>query len=224
MNDLPTPIEGNSIRVVACPHPFKLANQEYSFAPTLSLAQVLREIQPDELLRRRAHIWVNDKYIDPGKWESTFPESGSKIDIRVVPSGGAGRIIGMIFVAIAVIAATILLGPVALGGFGLLPAWGASLAGLAVGVVGTMALNALFPPAQPGGAGTLSALSSPGGGALGNMDSSSQSSPTLSLSGAQNKANLWGPVPFILGRYRVVPFYGARVYTESAGGDQYLRL
>lgn len=218
VRDNPIPIEGKSLRVTACPNPFKLAHEEYSFAPTLSLAQVLQEVQPDILLRRRAHIWVNDQYITPEKWETTFPEAGAKIDIRVVPAGGAGRIIGSIFIAIASIAVAVLLGPAV---FGLLPAWGAGLVGLAVGVVGTMAMNALFPPVRPGGAGTLSSLAAVPG--LTGSDYG-QSSPTLSITGAQNKANLWGPVPFILGRYRVAPFYGARVYTESAGGDQYLRL
>lgn len=215
--------EPQPLRVTACPHPFKIAHEEHYFAPTISLSQVLREIQPDIDLRRRAHIWVNDKYIDPGKWDSTFPAPGSVIDIRVVPAGKVGRTIGRIFVAIAAIvvtiAATVLLGPWAagLGMSWLAPAIG-GLAGMAIGIVGNMAVNALFPPAQPGGAGTLSALSSVSGYDYG------QSSPTLSITGAQNKANLWGPVPFILGRFRVAPFYGARPYTESAGSNQYLRL
>lgn len=215
----PSP-ESQQLRVVACPHPFKLANHEYSFAPAISLTQILQEVQPDTLLCRRAHIWVNDKYIDPGKWDSTFPEAGAKIDIRVVPSGGAGRIIGTVLVAIAAIAAAVFLGPVLAGaiGFGSPMLWG-SLVGLAVGVVGNLALNALFPPARPGSAGTISALS-----AIPGQVDYGQSSPTLSITGAQNKANLWGPVPFILGRFRVAPFYGARTYTESSGGDQYLRL
>ena len=211
------------VRVTACPHPFKLANQEFAFAPSISVAQVLREVQPDALLRRRAHIWVNDAYIAPEKWESTYPAPGSEIAIRVVPSGGAGRIIGQVFLAIAMIAigavaaimsagaATPLVAGMWLAGGGLLSA--------AVGVVGNMALNALFPPVRPGGTGTLSALSS----MPGQLDYG-QSSPTLSITGARNQANPWGPVPFILGRYRVAPFYGAKVYTESAGGDMYLRI
>lgn len=226
INQIPLnpPLIKGELRVTACPHPFKMANQEYAFAPTLSLAQVLREVQPDALLRRRAHIWVNDTYIPPEKWESTYPEAGSEIDIRVVPGKKAARVIGMVFIAIAAIVVSVVT-------YGLLagPAWGvwagivAGLAGMTVGIVGNLALNAIFPPAKPGGPGTLSALSSPGG-MLGNMDSSSQSSPTLSITGAQNKANLWGPVPFILGKFRVAPFFGARTYTESAGGDQFLRI
>lgn len=210
------------LRVVACPHPFRLANQEYAFAPTLSLAQILKEVQPDALLRRRAHIWVNDTYIPPEKWESTYPEAGSNIDIRVVPSGKAGRVIGMVFLAIAAIVVATVTTFLTIGALG--PVWAGilgSVAGMVVGVVGNLALNALFPPARPGGPGTIGALSA--SSMPGQMDYG-QSSPTLSITGAQNKANLWGPVPFILGRFRVFPFYGARPYTESAGKDQYLRL
>jgi hypothetical protein len=220
MSDLSTPIEEKALRVTVCPHPFKLEHQEYSLAPIISLAQVLQEVQPDALLRRRAHIWVDDQYIPSEQWETTFPPAGAKIDIRVVPGRGAGRIVGSIFIAIAAIAAAII-APLALGLTGIAYGLVGGLAGLAVGIVGTMALNALFPPVRPGSSGTLSSLAAVPG--LTGSDYG-QSSPTLSITGAQNKANLWGPVPFILGRYRVAPFYGARVYTESAGGDQYLRL
>ena len=51
-------IEANQIQVTACPHPFKLAHQDYAFAPTLSLAQILREVQPDSDLLQLAHVWV----------------------------------------------------------------------------------------------------------------------------------------------------------------------
>ncbi|MFA5381856.1 MAG: hypothetical protein WC356_01735 [Candidatus Micrarchaeia archaeon] len=211
------------MHVVACTHPFKLANQEFSLSPALSLTQILAEVQPDALLRRRAHVWVNDKYMAPELWDNTYPAPGSEIAIRVVPSGGGvGRIVGTVFLAIAVIAVaalvTWMIGPAA---YPILAPMMGSLAGGIVGVVGNLALNALFPPVQPGGAGTLTALSAMPG--LTGVDYG-QSSPTLSITGAQNKANLWGPVPFILGKFRVAPFYGARTYTESAGGKQWLRI
>jgi len=93
------------------------------------------------------------------------------------------------------------------------PLWGTvagGLAAMAVGVVGSMALNALFPPAPPGRQAQLAGQS--------------QESPTLSLTGASNSANKWGPIPLILGRHRVFPLYGAKPYTEIQGNDQYLRL
>jgi len=190
------PDNTDQLRVVACPNPFKIANETSYLVPGISLAQILKEVQPDLLMGRYAHIWVNDDYIPMEKWETTFPAAGSDITIRVVPGkkkGGFWRTVGMVFVAIAVIVAMVLLGPEMAVLFG--PTWGAIATagiGLAIGVVGTMALNALFPPVQPGGAGTLSSLAAVPG--LTGSDYG-QSSPTLSITGAQNKANLWGPCP-----------------------------
>ena len=228
-HNLPAIIEPKPIHVMACPHPFRLANQEYHFGLGLSLADILREVQPDILLGRYAHVWVNDKYIEPEKWGTTFPEWGAEIAIRVVPGKkkkSFWRTIGSVLIAIAVIAIAIflppLLGPLfAIGS--LLPGIITGLAGLAVGIVGNLVLNALCPPVQPGISGSLAASSMPIG-AIGGFDSGSQSSPTLSITGARNKTRLWGPIPFILGKFRVAPAYGARTYTESAGTDQYLRL
>lgn len=211
-----------AVHVIACPHPFKLAHEEHSLVSGQSLWEILLEVQPD-ISQYHAHVWVDDAYIPSVQWRTTYPRPGAEIAIRVVPSGGgAGRIIGQIFLAIAVIAVAALVTWATLGTLGpvMAPIAGA-LVGAIFGVVGSMALNALCPPVQPGGPGTLSALAAAPG--LNGMDSS-QSSPTLSITGARNKANLWGPVPFILGRFRVAPFYGASIYTESAGGDQYLRL
>ena len=221
MQNLPVSPE-NSLRVIACPHPFKTANEVHSFDPSISVAQILREIQPDEFLRRRAHVWVNDKFVSALDYETTFPKPGSHIDIRVVPSGGVGRMIGMIFLAIAAMvfiwaapaifaALGATLGGALLGVAGGLTALGSVVAGLgamAIGIVGNLALNALCPPVQPRLGG--------GGG--------SADSPTFALQGASNVANLYGPIPKTLGRYRVSPSYGARTYTETAGKDQYLHL
>jgi hypothetical protein len=98
---------------------------------------------------------------------------------------------------------------------------GRFLAATAVGIAGNMILNALCPPATktPGAIGSMAALSA----MPGTLDYGS-TSPTLSITGALNKANLYGPIPKILGRHKVFPLYGASAYTESAGADQYLRL
>jgi hypothetical protein len=213
------PVEEKPIRVVACPHPFRAAHEEYQFVPGMSLAEILAAVQPDILLRRRAHVWVNDLYIKPEKWESTYPTWGAEISIRVVPGGPVGRIIGSIFIAIAAIAA------IALQQYWAIPLFGktfgpfvAGLAALGVGIVGNMILNALIPPTTSSPA-RLAALSA----VPGQLDYG-ETSNTLSITGAQNKENLYGPVPLILGRHKVFALYGARPYTESAGNDQYLRL
>jgi hypothetical protein len=219
------PVNQDKIRVVACPHPFKVGHEEHSFAPSISLAQIFKEVQPDMELRGRAHIWVNDSYVSPEQWDATFPEAGADIAIRVVPAGKVGRVIGMVFVAIAAIVVSVFsmgtLGPMmglAVGTMGNMLLGG--LAGMAVGIIGNMVLNALIPPVSPGSAGTLANLSS-----LPGVTDYGATSPTLSINGASNRQSLYGPVPRMLGRFRVAPSYGARTYTEAVDGvDQYLRL
>ncbi|MHB8156200.1 MAG: hypothetical protein ACYDEQ_02195 [Desulfocucumaceae bacterium] len=209
MNNLPVPVESQPLHVIACPHPFQQAHEEHWLASAQSLAEILQEVQPD-ISRYTAHVWVNDDYIPPAQWATTYPPPGAEISIRVVPQGPIGKMIGAIFIAIAAIAAAVFLGPwIAgiLGGSALF--WG-GLAGMAVSFIGNIVLNALIPPtANPSRQSQLT------GG---------QDSPTYSLSGGSNVANKYGPISIILGRHKVFPCYGAEVYTEIVGNDQYLRL
>src|SRR5262249_30201720 len=54
-------------------------------------------------------------------------------------------------------------------------------------------------------------------------DGAGQQLPVFSITGSRNQANLYGPIPLILGHQRVFPPHGARPYTELVGNDQYLR-
>jgi len=234
MTNLPSIIEPHDLLVTASPHPFKLHNETRVMLPGVSLAQILSEIQPDALLCKKTHIWVNDKYVEPDKWGAFYPEPGANIAINVVPQGGGiGRIIGTIFIAIAAIAVAIA-APYALAALGVeglftatgaLSGWGlfaSGMAGMVVGVVGNLVLNALCPPVSP--SSSKGALPMAGLSALpGSLDYGTTSN-TLSITGASNKENKYGPVPFYLGKHKTAPPYGARTYTESIGNEQYLRL
>jgi hypothetical protein len=206
--------------VVACSHPFSQVRRTYGLAPGMSLLEILAQVQPDPALRRAAHVWVGDDYIRPEFWAATFPPWGSLITVKVVPAGPVGRIIGAIFVAIAAIAAAVYIGPWLAGviGFGSSALWG-GLAALAVGIAGNLALNALIPPvANPG---RHAALMKHPVEALG----AAAESPSLSITGSQNQANPYGPVPKILGRFgKYKPFLAAETYTESAGDKQFFRM
>jgi hypothetical protein len=92
------------------------------------------------------------------------------------------------------------------------------LAGMAVGVVGNLIVNALIPPNAPSSRRhTLKDLSGIGRGSTG------AESPTLFIEGAKNQANKFGPIPRPLGYHRMTPPYGAEPYTEVVGNDQFLR-
>jgi hypothetical protein len=223
MSNLPALIEPSHIRVVACPHPFREEQVKLTLAPLQSLGEILRQVQPDIAIYP-AHVWMNEDYIPRELWEVTFPAPGCNISIRVLPQGPTARLIGSVFIAIAAIAAAVILQQ-----YWTIPLLGMSvgtsamlvggLAGLAVGLIGNMALNALIPPTvapqrqmQLTGTGTQ----------IGS--SSIQDSPTYSLNGGSNQTNKFGPIPKILGRHKFYPLYGAEVYTEISGDNQYLRL
>ena len=183
MSSLLVPINPRPLRVVACPIPFKQAHEEYWLAPAQSLLSILKEVQPD-ISRYKAHVWVNDEYIPPDAWASTFPTPGSEIAIRVIPQGDIRRALGSIFVAIAAIAVAILV-PWLIGpAFPILGPMLGALGGMGVSFLGNLALNAMFPPTV--NPSRQSALS---GG---------QDSPTYSLTGGSNAINKYAPVPKIL--------------------------
>jgi len=215
MPDL-VPVEQTPLEVVACPHPFRLEQVRQRLEPGMSLQEILERVQPDPWLRSRALVWVNGEYVPQEAWATTWPLPGALIAIRVVPAGGVGRIIGGIFLAVAMLAASVFVPPLfpfAAGSFGAMLVGG--LAALSVGIVGTLILNALIPPMSP----TAPRLAN-----LTGTSKRDEESPVYSLTGSQNRANLWGPIPKIYGRHRLKPFYGAETYTESLGNVQYLRM
>jgi len=220
--NLPAVIEPAPLRVVACTNPFKQGYEEYSLSPSKSLLEVLQEVQPN-ISDYSAHVWVEDDYIPPELWPSIYVGPGANITIRVIPKGGAARIIGTIFIAVAAIAAAFFTaGASIFTATGMLAGYGGiagGLAGLGVGIVGTLALNALIPPMSPARQSQLAL-----GGHTAARSLSGAESPTLSITGASNQANKYGPIPLVLGRHKIYPAYGAETYTMVVGPDQYLNL
>jgi hypothetical protein len=179
------------VRVAAAPHPFRVERQVLGLPAGLTLAEMLEAVQVDPLLRRHAHISVT---------------------IRVVPQGGGqgGKSTLAIVLSIAVLAASVALGSA--GGLLGTPIPGIGLtvgqaAGIATGVVGALAIQALVPPPSQ---------------KLSDLSSQSGASPTLS--GARNELRPFGVVPVVLGRHRVFPPLAAAPFTEVVGNAQYLRL
>ena len=78
--------------------------------------------------------------------------------------------------------------------------------GAAISIGGTFLLNALVPPPVP-------AVSKDYG----------KDKPAWVIAGARNRADPWGKVPFLLGRFRLTPPYAAIPYREIVGGDVYWR-
>lgn len=83
-----------------------------------------------------------------------------------------------------------------------------SVATAAIGIVGSMLVNALIPPPAPPKAGQMADLAA--------------ASPTYSIGAQGNSARIGQPIPEIFGRHIVYPDFAAMPYTEYSGNDQYL--
>lgn len=222
-------------RLIAAPHPFKVASVDLAVPEGLTVAEIVDVAQPDPILLQHAHVWVGDQYVPRDRWRYVRPKPGVTVTVRVVPMGGGGGGGGKsptrTILMIAVIAAAAYFGPalgtalvngvtgstlaggtVAIGGVGV------SVGAIGSGVItiaGTLLVNAIAPIRPP----SLGALSGAGIGS-----GSQRDSPTLFIEGARNSARPFGPVPVVLGVHRNVPPLGASLYTETVGDDTYLRM
>lgn len=77
-------------RLVAAPHPFRVATVDRIVPDDLTLADMLHEAQCDPVLAAHAHIWIGDQYIPRDNWRRVRPKAGAVITLRVVPQGGGG--------------------------------------------------------------------------------------------------------------------------------------
>ncbi|WP_304021697.1 TipJ family phage tail tip protein [Desulfovibrio piger] len=167
-------------------------------------------------LMRYSSARVNGIVIPRKDWADTVPPAGACIEIRRGLRGGGGGGkggIGAILGIIAIIGAAIvapIVGPALAAGLGVFEA--ATWTGIVAGgfmLLGAAA-NMLFPAAQP-------KLSMP------SVDSK-QESPTYSISGARNAANIYGYVPLVLGKHRHTPPLAAKNWTSWEGDDQFFHM
>jgi len=223
-------VKSEGVRVVAVPHPFKVQRVDMVVADNNSLGDILALAQPDTVLRRHAHIVLNDKIIPRSEWEAVYPKMNDLVTIRVVPMGGGGggknplrtiltvAIIAAAFIAPYAINAYLgtletIGGMTSASGF-VLTAFGEAVVKGAVMGIGMLAMNALAPPKTP---------SAPSMGMLSGT-SGLRNSPTLFIEGAKNRPNPFGIIPVVLGVHKSVPPLGAGTYTEIVGDDQHLRM
>ena len=193
------------ITLTAAAHPFEASSKTIPVAEGVSLQAMLEQAQPDPMLMRHAVIFIGGSRIERRYWHCVYPKAGALVEIRVLPMGGGGGGGGkdvlrtVLTLAVLVASATIPgLQVLALG-----PTQQAFLqAGIAV--VGSLAVNALVPVQQPKGP--------------------KEGERRLGIQGFQNRARPFEPVTQVLGRHRIAPDYGAGVYTEIVGKDQYLRV
>ncbi|MCW5698291.1 MAG: hypothetical protein KIT00_00425 [Rhodospirillales bacterium] len=220
------------VRLLACPRPFSSQRIDHMVPVGGTVADIIAGTGMDPVLTDNALVWLCDEamtrepvLVVQKHWHRVRPKPGTVLTVRVVPQGGGGgggknplRVV----LTIAVVAAAFVLGPalgVAMGlstnatilgvsGINLAAAVGGGL----ITMVGNLLINAVAPPPRP----KLGELS------LGGPQS--RTSPTLAITGTQNRANRYGPVPRVYGRHRVFPTLAAHPYTDVEGSDQYIRM
>jgi len=223
-------VDGNALRLIACPRPFSAERIDRAVPMGGSIADIMDSLGLDPILLAHAHVWITDGAMtaDPvmvprDRWARVRPKAGAVVTLRVAPGkgGGGGKNPLRTILTIAVVAAALVLGP-AVGAamglpteaviFGQTINLAAAIGGAAITLVGNLIVNAIAPPPRP----KLAELSI--GGAQ------SRTSPTLAITGTQNRANRYGPVPRVYGRHRVFPVLAAHPHTEVEGDAQYLRM
>lgn len=194
------------IDIAIIPHPFSAERIRHTMEAGKSVAGIIRDLQPDAVLAKYAHVYLNGDYIPQKKWEAVRPKAGTSVSIRMVPMGGGGgggaknALSSVLSIAVMAVAPQFI--PAGLGFMGL------NVSGIltsGVNLLTRLALGALAPPPK-------ASLSAP------------KESQTLFIQGARNQISPFARVPKVLGRHRFVPPLGAQPYTETVGNDQYLRM
>ncbi|MDG4603754.1 MAG: host specificity factor TipJ family phage tail protein [Defluviicoccus sp.] len=198
-------------KVSACPHPFSARRADYTVPAGLTLAQIIDIIQPDPILSAHGIAFIGAHAIPRQHWARVRPKEGALVSIRLLPSGGGnGRIAAMIGIAVLAIVVSVvsygaLTGP-AIGMSATLAGGIAGAAGAAVSLGGTLLLNTFLPPPLP-------ELSRDAG----------TEKPSYAITGARNRVDPWGKVPFLLGRFNLTPPYAAVPWREIVRGSVYWR-
>lgn len=198
----PNPVDPSQGRQVVC----HLPTPGQTLRETL-LANGVDPYQPIVIVR-------NDEMVRVEDWDRICPVEGDIIHVLAAVSGGGGggsnplKIV--LTIALAVFAPTIA-GFMLSGGasWAAVPGFVGSLATVGVMLAGTAIINAIFPvPSMD----------------LKGVSSDTDTSPTYSLSGGQNRARAYDPLPIVFGTHRIFPDMGAKAYTTYEGNNQYLNL
>lgn len=218
-----TPLEGEILapgdgaRVIVRPSVLRDARVDVVVPSGLSIAEIVEVYARPHAPRGRLFVCVGGEPIASEWWPRLRVKSGAEIVIVGVPGRGAIRtVLAAVVAVVALVIAPYLAAPI-IGALGLTAGGIAATAvvgliGAGLTLVGTLAINALFPIAKP----QIDQLT-------GTADSLARS-PSFSIGGARNSARPYGAIPVVLGRHRQSPAFGAQPFTEFAGDDQFLRM
>ena len=187
----------NPISVIAAPNPFRTQRVEFAAPPGSTLEDMIRRAGVMPGLDARVFIEHGGVLYGPITrpwWPRVRPKPGSRVTIRGRAMGGgsggdSNKTLRMVLLVVILLVAIVII----VASWGTLTPVGLFLIGLGL-TVSFLAVNMLLPPQFPK-AGKLANLSNHAGAA--------PESPTMSITGSQNKAAPYGPVPKVYGRHRI---------------------
>lgn len=218
------------VRVICGRNPFDIERRILHAAPGGTVAQIIESTGLPLSLMPLVRASVVDAegaetLVTPEWWDWVRPRPGTTVLVRLVPQGGDKDPLAIVLTLAVVVASAALGGPLGSALFG------ASIvnAGLGVGLTvgqgialtaaigsgliaigGKLLIGALVPPPQP----QLGQLS---GASVG-------TSRALAITGTSNRTIRYGPVPKLLGRFRIFPVHAAAPFTEQNRFSQFLRV
>jgi hypothetical protein len=183
------------VKVTARKRPFLSDFVTCNVLPGTTIAAAVLSLYPNRKIRALAVAFLDGEPVPVEQWGETKLTSGQLLNVSLVPQDELGLGSDTLRVAITAL--------FAIGG-NLIDAavkgpwgWIAST----VGLLGGWLVSLLIPASET------------------TLDQTG-----YSLSGGRNTATLYGPIPKIYGRMRVVPPLASMPYTETLGEDQYIRI
>ena len=198
----------SGVRVLGCPNPLSFERVDLVLQPGMTLGEIIRKVCDGNNIpaeaQKHGHAYLDSVYYPQSVWENVIPKDGQLVTFRIYPRGGGMR--GLFGIAIMITAMVVnawvgnIPGLVAISSqfAGVVGAF----AGAAVTIVGTLAMNALFPMPTP------KALK------MGQVGESLHF-----LSGSRNSLRPYKSVPQVLGIGRMTLDYLGKPYTSRS--DQY---
>jgi hypothetical protein len=151
-------------------------------------------------------VFIGDKLVERKNWGLVKPHPNANVVIGLAPMGGD------LFKTLALIAVSVLAPQIAAGiapglftAQGVAIGLGGQLLTAGIGLLGTLLVNALFPPP-----------------AAATQQTSAAESPTLSISSQSNSSYPYGPVRRVYGTHKIYPVVVGSQYTQTVGEIQYL--
>jgi hypothetical protein len=220
----------SDLRVIACANPFSSDRKDIHLPAGGTILDMVRAGGIAPGMDSHVVVWICDAamkhdpvFIPRENWSVVRPKPGTVVTVKTVPAGGGGGGGGKnplrIVLTIAIMIAAIYTGGLAAGALGFQAgtigyAVTSAAVGFAVSTVGSLIVNAIAPPPK-------ARIGELGGAQAASL---SRSSPTLSITGTQNRANRFGVVPRLYGRHRIYPLLAAHPYSETEGDHQYYRM